>query len=867
MLKFKLAERVKGMQNHTEYSYKPKKFESYWRDEWEKNQQYNIDNEDNKNKPKYYCLDMFPYPSGSGLHVGHWRGYVLSDVWARYKMLQGFNVLHPMGWDNFGLPAENDAIKKGIHPRISTNKNIENMRRQLKEIGCIYDWSKQIDTTDPDYYKWTQWIFLQMFNKGLAYQKQQPVNWCSKCRVVLANEEVEGGKCERCGWDNIEKKNIKQWMLKITEYAERLLNDLDDLDWPEKVKEMQRNWIGKSKGASVKFNVIKRNKETEEIEVFTTRPDTLFGATFMVFAPEHELISEIVTPDKKQEVDAYIKKAQSTSSIERQRLDKEKTGVFTGAYAINPVNNEKVPIWISDYVLIDYGTGAIMAVPAHDERDFGFAQKFDIPIIEVIYSENATRDKEGNLLEAHAGDGKYVNSDFLDGLSVQEGKKKMIEELEKRNIGKAQISYKLRDWIFARQRYWGEPIPIIHCKSCGTVGVPEKDLPVKLPNVESYQPSEDGQSPLAKMPEWVNTNCPTCGGEAKRETDTMPQWAGSSWYFLRYPCHDYKEAVVDDEAIKKWLPVDMYVGGIEHAVLHLLYARFWTKFLYDEGVVSFKEPFKRLFNQGMVCRKAYKCEGCNKWIADEEISKTNDNDDHLCASCGGKIVTSLEKMSKSKGNGVGPDELVQKYGTDSLRMYELFTGDPMLDSEWNDDGIKACFNLLRKSWDFVVSCNFKDTPSKEAQKLVHGLIKKIDNRMNSFKFNTAVSAFMEFMNEANNHKDEFSKDLIEMYIITLAPFAPHFSEELWRNFLKNERSVFTNSYPVYDEELAKEDMIDIIVQVNGRLKGRFTIEPGSSSQQQEESAKNLDVIQDLYKEDKVKKVIVVPGRIVNFVVK
>ncbi len=853
------------MANINKYYYEPEKFESFWREKWEEENLYNIDNKKYESKPKYYCLDMFPYPSGSGLHVGHWRGYVLSDVWSRYKMLQGFNVLHPMGWDNFGLPAENDAIKKGIHPRISTSKNIDNMKRQLKEISCAYDWSKEIDTTDPDYYKWTQWIFLKMFKKGLAYQKLQPVNWCSHCKVVLANEEVEGGKCERCGGENIEKKNIKQWMLKITQYADRLLNDLDCLNWPEKVKEMQRNWIGKSEGASVKFTVDKSNGESEKIEIFTTRPDTLFGASFMVFAPEHPLIKDVVSFDKKEEVANYIKKAQSISNIERQRMDKDKTGVFTGAYAINPVIKKKIPIWISDYVLIDYGTGAIMAVPAHDERDFSFAKKFDIPIIEVIYSNTSKKDSDGNLIEAYTGDGVLINSDYLNGLNIIDAKSRVIKELEKNGIGKAHISYKLRDWIFARQRYWGEPIPIIHCDKCGVVPVPESELPIKLPDVESYEPTDDGKSPLAKIHNWVNTTCPCCKGDAKRETDTMPQWAGSSWYFLRYPSCNYEEEIISKEATKKWLPVDMYVGGIEHAVLHLLYARFWTKFLFDEGVIPFEEPFKQLFNQGMVCKIAYRCEDCNKWIFENEMKIDIESNNKYCGICGKLLNKSLEKMSKSKGNGVSPDNLVKRYGTDSLRLYELFTGDPTQDSEWNDDGIKACLGLLRKSWNFITTCNFSSTPSRKAMQLTHRLIKNIDVRLNLFKFNTAISAFMEFMNEASYIKDEFSKELVQSFVILLAPFAPHFSEEIWRKFLKHEESIFFETFPVYDEELTKFEMIDIVIQINGKVKGRFSIKPGSSANELETEARKLILIQNLVLEKKIKNVIIIPDRIVNFV--
>ncbi|MBC8489554.1 MAG: leucine--tRNA ligase [Bacteroidetes bacterium] len=854
------------MKNFSNNSYQPESFESYWREKWEKEKLYSVDNKLHKGKLTYYCLDMFPYPSGSGLHVGHWRGYVLSDVWSRYKILKGFNVLHPMGWDNFGLPAEIDAIKKGIHPKISTQKNINNMKRQLKEIGCVYDWNREIDTTDPEYYRWTQWIFLKMYKKGLAYQKLQPVNWCNHCNVVLSNEEVEGGRCERCGGDDIEKKNIKQWMLKITEYAERLLNDLDDLDWPEKVKEMQRNWIGRSEGAKVLFTIVKDDEEKFLIDIFTTRPDTLFGATFMVFAPEHPLVPKITTPEKKCEVDDYIKKVQAISNIERQKLDKEKTGVFTGSYAINPVSGKKIPVWISDYVLMGYGSGAIMSVPAHDERDFEFAKKFDLPIIEVIYSDKSKRDDSGKLKEAYTGSGILINSDYLNSLSVEDAKKQVIRELSEKGLGEFSINYKLRDWIFARQRYWGEPIPIIHCDKCGTVPVPEDDLPVKLPNVKAYQPTNDAKSPLATISDWVNTKCPKCDGKATRETDTMPQWAGSSWYFIRYASPHYYKGVAKEADLKKWLPVDMYVGGIEHAVLHLLYARFWTKFLQDEGVIIFNEPFKQLFNQGMICRTAHRCVECNKWIFDKEIKEYLGKENIFCPTCGTLLKKSLEKMSKSKGNGVSPDDLVNEYGTDALRLYELFAGDPNLDSEWNDDGIKGCYSFLKKSWQFVNTCEFRPEPTRKAKQLTHRLIKKIEQRLKAFKFNTSVSAFMEFINEAILIKDSFSKELVEYFLIVLSPFAPHFSEELWQNYLKNEKSIFLANYPEYDDELAKLEEIDVVVQINGKLRWHFVVEPGSSKEKLVEEARKLDNVQKFIANKDINNIIVVPDRIVNFVV-
>ena len=614
-------------------SYNHKEIEEKWRGNWAKNPV----NVNDGTKPKYYCLDMFPYPSGSGLHVGHWRGYVISDVWSRYKMLQGYYLIHPMGWDAFGLPAENYAIKMGVHPKLSTAENVKNIKRQINEIAAIYDWDMEVNTTDPDFYKWTQWIFVKMFKEGLAYEKQMPINWCPSCKTGLANEEVIDGSCERCG-EKVTKKNLKQWMLRITKYADRLLEDLDTLDWPDKVKKMQSDWIGRSYGAEVDFKL--ENKE-EAITVYTTRPDTLYGATFMVLAPEHEMASSLATEENKAVVEEYIFKASMKSSVDRLQ-DKEKTGVFTGSYAINPLNNEKVPIWLSDYVLADYGTGAIMCVPAHDDRDFEFATKFNIPIIQVISKDGKEIE---NMTEAYTeAAGIMINSGDWDGLESSELKKNAPVIIEEKGFGRKTVNYKLRDWVFSRQRYWGEPIPIVHCPKCGAVPVPEDQLPLLLPEVESYQPTGTGESPLADIDEWVNTTCPCCNEPAKRETNTMPQWAGSSWYFLRYVDSKNQNELVSKEKAEKLLPVDMYIGGVEHAVLHLLYSRFYTKFLYDMGVVDFQEPFTRLFNQGMIGKDG-------------------------------------AKMSKSKGNVVSPDELVSEYGCDSLRLYELFVGPPELDSD------------------------------------------------------------------------------------------------------------------------------------------------------------------------------------------
>lgn len=797
--------------------YNHKNVENKWRRIWE---DHPINTPSPDKKP-YYCLDMFPYPSGNGLHVGHWRGYVLSDVWSRYQILNGHHVLHPMGWDAFGLPAENDAISKGIHPSVGTEKNIATFKRQLTEISAIYDWDLEINTTDPNYYKWTQWVFVKMFEKGLAYEKEMPINWCPSCKTGLANEEVVNGGCERCG-STVTKKNLRQWMLKITEYAERLLNDLEGLEWSDKVKKMQADWIGKSYGAEIDFAV--KDNDTK-IKVFTTRADTLYGATFMVLAPEHELLAKITTPEQKELVEKYAFEASTRSSVDRM-ADKEKTGVFTGSYAINPLNNELIPIWISDYVLADYGTGAIMCVPAHDDRDFEFAKKFNLPITQVIAKDGKEIE---NQQEPYIEDGIMINSGEFNGLSSEEAKERIPEYLEKNNIGKKTINYKLRDWVFSRQRYWGEPIPIIHCKECGAVAVPENELPVTLPDVDSYEPTGTGESPLAAIESWVNTACPKCGGAAKRETNTMPQWAGSSWYFLRYADPHNNEELVGKEAMKKWLPVDMYVGGIEHAVLHLLYARFYTKFLYDIGVVDFEEPFKCLFNQGMITKDG-------------------------------------AKMSKSKGNVVSPDELVEQYGCDSLRMYELFIGPPELDSEWDDRGIEGVYRFINRVWKLIAE-NKSVPDTRETERIRHRMAYEITNRMENFHLNTVVSGFMEYTNalmDIQKKEGGIDDDTIDTLIILLAPLIPHVSEELWQARGK-EGSVFSNTWPSYDESKMKEDTIEIAIQINGKMSGKISISPTEEKDSVLEKAHSQ--IQDKIQGKSVVKEIYVPGRIVNIVVK
>ena len=795
--------------------YNHRAIEAKWRTNWEKKP---VNVNDGK-KPKYYCLDMFPYPSGNGLHVGHWRGYVISDVWSRYKMI------HPMGWDAFGLPAENYAIKMGVHPAVSTAANIKNIKRQINDIAAIYDWDMEVNTTDPEFYKWTQWIFVKMFKEGLAYEKEFPINWCPSCKTGLANEEVVNGCCERCGTP-VTKKNLRQWMLRITKYADRLLSDLDKLDWPEKVKKMQTDWIGKSYGAEVDFPVEGRD---EKITVYTTRPDTLHGATFMVLAPEHALAKSLATDETREAVEKYIFDASMKSNVDRLQ-DKEKTGVFTGTYAINPLNGEKLPIWLSDYVLADYGTGAIMCVPAHDDRDFEFAKKFDIPIIQVIAKDG----KEiQNMTEAYTeASGTMINSGEWNGMESSVLKKEAPHIIEKLGIGRKTVNYKLRDWVFSRQRYWGEPIPIVHCPKCGAVPVPEDQLPLRLPEVESYQPTGTGESPLAAIDEWVNTTCPCCGAPAKRETNTMPQWAGSSWYFLRYVDNKNNKELVSKEKADKYLPVDMYIGGVEHAVLHLLYSRFYTKFLYDIGAIDFDEPFVKLFNQGMITGK------------------------------------NGIKMSKSKGNVISPDDLVNDYGCDSLRMYELFVGPPELDAEWDDRGIDGVSRFLKRFWNLALDSIEKDIPAtKEMEKTRHKMVYDITSRLEAFSLNTVVSGFMEYTNKliaiAKQNDGAVDKETIETVTILLAPFVPHIAEEIWEK-LGHEDSIFHAQWPAHDEELMKDDEIEVPVQINGKTKAVISI-PAEISKE-DAIAEGKKAVADKISGNIIKE-IYVPKKIINIVVK
>ena len=799
--------------------------ESKWQQRWDDQHTFAATND--YTKPKYYALVEFPYPSGQGLHVGHPRSYTALDIVARKRRLQGYNVLYPMGWDAFGLPTENFAIKNHIHPEIVTKNNVARFKQQLKSLGISFDWDREINTTDPDYYKWTQWIFLQLYKKGLAYKKEMSVNWCTSCKVVLANEEVVNGVCERCGGQVVHKVK-SQWMLKITEYAQKLLDDLDKVDYIERVKTSQRNWIGRSTGAEVEFDTT----AGDQLQIYTTRPDTLYGATYMVISPEHPYLERWKERiHNYEQVMEYREQSAKKSDFERTEMAKEKTGVrLDGVAGINPVNGKEIPIFVSDYVLMSYGTGAIMAVPGHDTRDWEFAKKFNLPLIQVV----AKNGEEVDINAAAFTDvatGVLINSDFLNGLEVKDAKAKMIAFLEEKKIGTAKTNYKLRDWVFSRQRYWGEPIPIVHCDKCGYVPIDESELPLMLPEVESYMPTDNGESPLAAMTDWVNTTCPCCGGPAKRETNTMPQWAGSSWYFLRYvDSHNDKELVSREKA-DKYLPVDMYIGGVEHAVLHLLYSRFYTKFLCDIGVIDFDEPFKKLFNQGMITGK------------------------------------NGIKMSKSKGNVVSPDDLVRDYGCDALRMYELFVGPPELDAEWDDRGIEGVSKFLKRFYNLVLDNKDKDVKeTKEMLKLRHKLVYDIETRFNQFSLNTVISGFMEYNNklsELAKKEGGIDKETLKTFVILLAPFAPHLGEELWRE-LGGTDSVFHATWPECDEEAMKDDEIEIAVQINGKTRGVIMV-PAEISKE-EAIAAGKEAVKDKLTGTIVKE-IYVPRKIVNIVQK
>ncbi|MDQ8571601.1 leucine--tRNA ligase [Enterococcus faecium] len=801
-------------------SYNHKEIEKKWQKYWAKTNTFNT--HDDPEKPKFYALDMFPYPSGQGLHVGHPEGYTATDILSRVKRSQGYNVLHPMGWDAFGLPAEQYALDTGNDPAEFTQKNIETFRRQINSLGFSYDWNREVNTTDPEYYKWTQWIFTKLYEKGLAYEAEVAVNWVPELGTVISNEEVIDGKSERGGYDVV-RKPMRQWMLKITAYADRLLDDLELVDWPESIKEMQRNWIGRSVGANIEFKVAGTDKS---YTVFTTRPDTLFGATYSVLAPELDLVREITTPEQKAAVEAYIEETAKKSDLKRTDLAKEKTGVFTGAYAINPVNGKEIPIWIADYVLSSYGTGAIMAVPAHDERDFEFAQTFGLEILPVI---------EGGDVEkaAYTEDGTHINSEFLDGMNKQEAIDKMNEWLEENGVGKKEVSYRLRDWLFSRQRYWGEPIPIIHWEDGTVTAVPEEKLPLRLPKTKNIKPSGTGESPLANIEEWVNVVDPVTGKKGRRETNTMPQWAGSSWYYLRYIDPHNKKELADYEKLKRWLPVDIYIGGAEHAVLHLLYARFWHKFLYDIGVVPTKEPFQKLYNQGMI------------------LGENN------------------EKMSKSRGNVVNPDDVVETYGADTLRMYEMFMGPLDASIAWSENGLEGSRKFLDRVWRLIVDENNKmrdritTLNDGKLDKVYHQTVKKVTEDYENLHFNTAISQLMVFINEAYK-VDALPYEYIEGFVQLLAPIAPHMGEELWA-ILGNDGGISYAPWPTYDEAALVEDEVEVVFQVNGKVRAKSNVPRDLGKDELEKAALANEIVQEYIEGKTVRKVIAVPNKLVNIV--
>ena len=846
-------------------SYPFQNIEPKWQKYWDEHKTFKATEDSSVPKEKRrYVLDMFPYPSGAGLHVGHPEGYTATDIYCRYLRMNGYNVLHPMGYDAFGLPAENYAIKTGTHPATTTFQNIDHFTQQIKALGFSYDWDRCVITCNPDYYKWTQWIFLQLYKKGLAYETDTPINWCPSCLTGLANEEVKEGKRERCG-ATVTHKTIRQWILKITAYADRLLSDLDGLDWPESVKAMQRNWIGRSEGAEVTFSIADKDGKatSDSLTVYTTRCDTLFGATYMVVSPEHKLVSKITTAEQKAAVEKYVDEAAKKSDLERTDLAKTKTGVFSGSYAINPVNGKLIPIWIADYVLISYGTGAIMAVPAHDTRDWEFAKKFNLPIIEVLKSEVDVQE------QAWTEDGIHVNSGFLDGLNKKDAIEKMISFLEEKKIGKRAVNYKLRDWVFSRQRYWGEPIPLVHCPKCGTVPVPEDQLPLELPNVKTYQPTGTGESPLAGIDSWVNCKCPVCGADSKRETNTMPQWAGSCWYYLRYIDPENKLSFVDKEKESYWMPVDLYVGGAEHAVLHLLYARFWHKVLYDLGVVSTKEPFQRLINQGMITSFAYQRK--NKSLVptdmvDEKDGKFYSKED------GEELERVIAKMSKSLKNVVNPDEMIKNYGADSVRMYEMFMGPLTVSKPWNTQGLIGINRFLEKVWNLsekpVSDIDIKgklDSNLASLRKTYAKTVKKVTEDTANLDFNVAISQMMIFINEAAK-LDSLPREMWEGFVLLLSPYAPHLAEELWEKLGHKETCAY-EKWPTFSEEYCVEDTKEIVVSVNGKVRDKFQAASGTAKEELERTAKETEGFKKFTDGKTIVKTIIVPDKLVNFVVK
>lgn len=830
--------------------YRHQEIEKKWQQKWEESRIFEV-TEDPAFSPekRRYVLDMFPYPSGAGLHVGHPEGYTATDIYCRYLKMQGYNVLHPMGFDSFGLPAENYAIKTNTHPAITTEKNINRFREQIKSLGMCYDWSREVITSEPDYYGWTQWLFLKLWEKGLAYEAELPINWCESCMTGLANEEVKDGHCERCG-GLVRRRGLRQWVLKITAYAERLLADVDKLDWPEAIKAMQRNWIGKSTGAEVTFEV---EGIDETLTVYTTRPDTLFGATYMVLAPEHPLVAKVTTPEQHEAVQAYQHQASHKSDLERTELNKEKTGVFTGGYGINPVNGKKLPLWISDYVMMGYGTGAIMAVPAHDERDWEFATKFGLPIVPVLEGGDVTK-------APFTEDGSHVNSDFLDGLGKEEGIQTMVRWLEDKGLGKASVKYKLRDWLFSRQRYWGEPIPLVHCPCCGTVPVPEDQLPLTLPQVESYKPSGSGESPLAAVESWVNTTCPKCGGPAKRETNTMPQWAGSCWYYLRYLDPKNTKAFASPEAIDYWMPVDLYVGGAEHAVLHLLYARFWHKVFFDLGLVNTDEPFKRLVNQGMITSYAY--QRPNKTLVPtDEVEAVGDG--FVEKATGTPVERVIAKMSKSLKNVINPDEVVNEMGADSLRLYEMFMGPLEQSKPWSTQGVIGVRRFLEKV------CRLSEKPLSDAPiegelaKAMHKTIQKVTADTEALSFNTAIAQLMTFTTELSK-AEELPKEGYFALLKLLCPYAPHLAEELWEK-AGQKPFLSLESWPAFDEALTKDDTITLVVQINGKVREKIDVPANCSKEEMIEIALAHPGVQKRLEGLTLRKTIAVPGKLVNLV--
>ena len=843
--------------------------EKKWQKFWEDNHTFRA--VDFSPKPKYYVLDMFPYPSGAGLHVGHPEGYTATDITCRYKRMRGFNVLHPMGWDAFGLPAEQYAVETGTHPSVTTEKNVDNFRRQIKSLGFSYDWEREINTTDVNYYKWTQWIFMQLHKRGLAYLDEVAVNWCPALGTVLANEEVIDGRSER-GNHPVIRKPMKQWMLKITEYAERLLQDLDDLDWSEGIKEMQRNWIGKSIGAEVTFKTTAGNSVT----VYTTRPDTLFGATYMVLAPEHPLVKELTTPENAAAVKAYQEAAASKSELDRTSdTSKEKTGCFTGSYAIDPVNGREIPIWIADYVLISYGTGAIMAVPAHDTRDFDFAKAFGLPVICIIEPDAEQAKAEGVDIEAvlrgeacWTGEGKLINSANddglnLNGMSVKESKPAATRWLEERGMGKEAVKYKLRDWLFSRQRYWGEPFPIIHFEDGSIELVDESELPVALPDMEDFKPSGTGEPPLSKAPaEWLNYTCPKTGRKGRRELNTMPQWAGSCWYYLRYIDPKNTESGWAKDKERYWMPVDLYVGGAEHAVLHLLYARFWHKVLFDIGAVSTKEPFQKLINQGMILGISYK-DKRGVLVPTDQVEFKNDKP--YRKADGEELVEFPAKMSKSLRNVVNPDDVIRDYGADSMRLYEMFMGPLEAVKPWSTKGVEGVYRFLKRAWRMVVESEIVDTPcTKEQSRLLHQTIKKVTQDLDTFGFNTAISQLMICLNEFSK-LDKVPREAAETFVLLLAPFAPHACEEMWEILGHNE-SLAYEKWPEWDEKQLEVSEVEILVQVLGKPKARLMMPVGCDQATAQEIALADDNVKAAIGDKSVRKVIYVPGRLVNIVV-